>query len=293
MLYIGSHCNVSGKDMLLGAVRDAISYGANSFMFYTGAPQNTIRRSLNEFKKEEAFMLMKEHNIDPSKCLVHAPYIINLANLEKPATFELAKEFLVKEINRVDVLGFKYLVLHPGSHVGGTSSEAIVQVGNALNDILNNDKSDVVILIETMAGKGREIGINFDQIRDIISYIDRKDKIGVCFDTCHLNDAGYDLTDFDGILDEFDNKIGLSYLKAVHINDSMNPIGAHKDRHANFGFGYIGFDTLIKIIYNKRVDNLIMILETPYVNGKPPYKKEIEMIKNKDFIIKDQIELIE
>ena len=245
MLYIGSHCNVSGKDMLLGAVRDAISYGANSFMFYTGAPQNTVRRDISEFKCEEAHALMKEHGILPEKCLVHAPYIINLANLEKPETFELAKEFLVKELKRVDALGFKYVVLHPGSHVGGTAEESIKQVGIALNNILNEDKSDVVVIIETMAGKGREIGINFDQIRDIISYIDNKNKIGVCFDTCHLNDAGYDLTDFDAILDEFDEKVGLSYLKAIHINDSKNSIGAHKDRHENFGYGSLGFDTLI------------------------------------------------
>ena len=283
MLYIGSHVSVGGKDMLLGAVKEALSYNANSFMFYTGAPQNTVRKDITQFKSKEAHELMDLNNIKSDKCLVHAPYIINLANMDKKETFEIANEFLIKEINRVEALGFKYLVLHPGSHVGGSREQGIIQVGNALNKIINDDKSNVVILIETMAGKGREIGINFDEIATIFSLIDRKDKIGVCMDTCHLNDAGYDLTNFDKILDEFDEKIGLSYLKAIHMNDSKNTLGAHKDRHENYGFGTIGFETLQKIMFNPRVDDLIKILETPYINDKAPYKDEIIMIRNNVF----------
>lgn len=283
MLYIGSHVNVAGKDMLLQAVKDTIEYGANTFMFYTGAPQNTFRKDVETFKYKEAHELMKEHNILSEKCLVHAPYIINLANLEKKETFDLAKSFLKVEMERVHRLGFKYLVLHPGSHVGGSKEDALKQVGEALNNIINEDKSDVVILIETMAGKGREIASNFDEVKVLIDYIDHKDRIGVCFDTCHLNDAGYDLTKFDDILDEFDQKVGLKYLKAIHINDSKNERAAHKDRHENYGYGTIGFETLQSIIYNKRTDDLIKILETPYIDGNPPYKKEIAMIRSNVF----------
>ena len=289
MLILGSHVGLAGPDMLLGSVKEAIKYNANTFMFYTGAPQNTLRKAISEFKVKEAKELMKEHNIDINNLIVHAPYIINLANpdLEKG---EFASRFLKTEILRVEEIGCKYLVLHPGSHVGSGASEGLNLIVNRLNNILNELTTNVVILIETMAGKGSEVGINIDEVKFIIDNVNKKEKIGVCLDTCHLNDSGVDLTHFDEYLDEFNSKIGLNYIKCIHINDSKNERGAHKDRHENIGFGYIGFTTLMKFVYDERFVNIPKILETPYIDDPvvekmsyAPYKQEIEMIKQNEF----------
>ena len=286
-LIIGSHVSFNNSTQLLGSTEEAISYGSTTFMFYTGAPQNTRRGAINDELTYEAYKLMKENNIDLSKVIVHAPYIVNLGNLEN---FDFSVSFLQQEVERVATLGIKYMVLHPGASVSYTREEAINSIIKGLNLILDNDY-DVTICLETMAGKGTEIGKTMDEIKTIIDGVKFKNKIGVCLDTCHLSDSGIDMNKFDEYLDLFDKEIGLNYIKCIHINDSKNEIGSHKDRHENIGFGTIGFDTLIKIIYNDRLKNIPKILETPYVtkddNSKeriyPPYKYEIAMIRNKKF----------
>ena len=286
-LIIGSHVSYKNDTQLLGSVKEALSYNANTFMFYTGAPQNTNRGQIEDALTMEAYKLMKENNIDLEKVIVHAPYIVNLANFNN---FDFSVSFLINEVERCHTLGVKYLVLHPGSAVNTTREDAIDNISKGLNLILDNDY-DVTILLETMAGKGNEVGKIFEELKQIIDKVKYQDKIGVCLDTCHLNDAGYNLVDFDKLLDTFDNLVGVNKIKCIHINDSKNDINSHKDRHENIGLGTIGFDNLINIIYNKRLEEVPKILETPYVtkedNSKekiyPPYKYEIEMIRNKEF----------
>lgn len=288
-LIIGSHVSYKQKEGLVGSVNEALSYGANTFMIYTGAPQNTKRMKVDENLVLKAHELMKNNNIDKENVIVHAPYIINLAtpSLEK---FNFAVSFLKEEIKRTKNLGFDKIVLHPGSHVGEFEEKAISNIITGLNEVLK-DNLGVKICLETMAGKGTEVGKTFEEIKKIIDGVIYKENIGVCLDTCHIHDAGYDLNNFDDVLNEFDKIIGLSYLNVIHINDSKNEISAHKDRHENIGFGKIGFDNLISIIYNEKLINIPKILETPYLtkdeNSKekiiPPYKWEIKMIKNKKF----------
>jgi len=280
-LLIGSHVSFA-KEQLLGSVKEALSYGSTTFMFYTGAPQNTFRSTINENNTKEAFKLMEENGIDINTVIVHAPYIINLANNKEEDKYNFSINFLIEEINRCNMFDIKNLVLHPGSHVGLGKEIGLDNIIYALNIVIEKTK-DVRILLETMAGKGTELGTNFDDLKYIIDNIKDKDRIGLCLDTCHLNDSGYVIDDFDKILDEVDSKIGLSYVKCIHINDSKNPRESHKDRHENIGYGTIGFDSLIKIIYNDRLKDVPKILETPYIEDKAPYKEEIEMIRNKSF----------
>ncbi len=280
-LLIGSHVSFA-KDQLLGSVKEALSYGSTTFMFYTGAPQNTFRSKINEENTKEAYELMKENNIDMDKVIVHAPYIINLANNKEEDKYEFSINFLIEEVNRCNMFNVKNMVLHPGSHVGLGPEVGLKNIIDALNKVIDTT-TGVRILLETMAGKGTELGTNFDDLKYIIDNTNNKDRIGLCLDTCHLNDAGYEIGDFDKILDEVDSKIGLSYVKCIHINDSKNPIGAHKDRHENIGYGTIGFDKLIKVIYNDRLTDVPKILETSYIDDKAPYKEEIEMIRAKTF----------
>lgn len=287
-LIIGSHVSFKSGKQLVGSVVEALSYGSNTFMFYTGAPQNTSRSAIDENLTQEAFELMKENGIELGNVIVHAPYIINLAN--DGSSYDFAIKFLKEEIKRVDKLGMKYLVLHPGSHVGLGIDKGLDNIINGLNFVLSED-NDVVVCLETMAGKGSELGISFEQIKKIIDGVKLNNKLMVCLDTCHINDAGYDLNNFDEVLDEFDNVIGLDKLACIHVNDSKNEKGSHKDRHENIGLGTIGFDNLINVIYNKRLDGIPKILETPYIGDTddskerlyPPYKFEIEMIRNKKF----------
>ena len=286
-LIIGSHVGFSANKQLLGSVEEALSYGSNTFMFYTGAPQNTKRNSIKDEYTMEAYNLMKEKNIDLSKVVIHAPYIVNLGNLEN---FDFSVSFLRGELERASLLGIRNVVLHPGASVSYDRRDSIESIIKGLNLILDNDL-DVTICLETMAGKGTEIGINLNELKTIIDGVKFKNKIGVCLDTCHLNDSGIDLTKFDDYIKEFDKEIGLNYIKVIHINDSKNAIGSHKDRHENIGLGTIGFDTLIKIIYDERFKDIPKILETPYVTENdeskekiyPPYKYEISMIRNKQF----------
>ena len=280
-MIIGSPVSFKKDTQLVGSVKEAISYGSTTFMFYTGAPQNTNRQAINDDLTQEAINLMKENNIDINNVIVHAPYIINLASNN-----DFAVTFLKEELKRVEQLGMTKLVLHPGSSVKLSKEEGIKNIIDNLNKV---GKSNVLILLETMAGKGTELGKTFEEIKEIIDGVEY--PLGVCLDTCHINDAGYDLNNFDEILDLFDKKIGLKYLKCIHVNDSKNVINAHKDRHENIGYGTIGFDNLIKIIYHEKLKGIPKILETPYVsmddNSKermyPPYKFEIEMILNKKF----------
>ena len=278
-LIIGSHVSFKKDDQLYGSLLEALSYNSNTFMFYTGAPQNTSRYPINDELTYKALELMKEKNIDIRNIIVHAPYIINLANINN---FDFNIRFLKEEISRVESLFVDKLVLHPGSHVGLGVEDGLKNIIDSLNSVLK-ENTKVTICLETMAGKGTELGRTFEEIKTIIDGIKLKDKIGVCLDTCHLNDAGYDLNNFDSILDEFDKVIGLKYLKVIHINDSKNEIDTHKDRHENIGFGTLGFNTLLNIIYNDKLKEVPKILETPYVGKNAPYKLEIEMIRNKQF----------
>ena len=279
-LVIGSHVSYKNESGLLGSVKEAIGYGANTFMFYTGAPQNTMRGVIRDELTYEAYKLMKENSMRLENVIAHAPYIVNLCNDEK---FDFSVSFLRQEVERCAKLGVTKLVLHPGASVGLEREYAINNIIKGLNLILDNDYN-VVICLETMSGKGTEVGRNFLELKEIIDGINDKSKIGVCMDTCHIHDAGYDISKFDDVLDEFDKVIGLNYLKCVHVNDTKNERGAHKDRHENIGYGYLGFDNILNIIYNERILGIPMILETPYLDREyAPYKQEIEMIRNKKF----------
>ena len=286
-LLIGSHVSFSKNEQLLGSVKEALSYGSTTFMFYTGAPQNTNRSTLSEELIKEADKLMENNNIDKSKVIVHAPYIINLAN--DGANYDFAINFLKEELSRCEKLGISNIVLHPGSHVGLGEEKGLNNIVFALKQVLDKNYS-VNILLETMAGKGSELGKTIDELKYIIDNVN-SDNLGVCLDTCHLNDSGIDINEFDNYISDFDKKIGISKIKCIHVNDSLNGISSHKDRHANIGFGTIGFDALINVIYNPLFENIPKILETPYVTKDdsskdkiyPPYKYEIEMIRKKSF----------
>lgn len=276
-LIIGSHVSFTKETQLIGSLNEALSYKANTFMFYTGAPQNTNRCKIDDELTKSALEKMKDNNIDINNIIIHAPYIINLANKDN---MDFNIKFLQEEIERATSLEINKIVLHPGSHVGKGYEEGIKNIIESLNKI---DFKNVTILLETMAGKGSECGINIDQIKTIIDNIKNKDHIGVCLDTCHLNDSGIEIKEFNKYLEEFDQKIGLNKIGCIHINDSKNVVNSHKDRHANIGLGTIGFDNLINVIYNEKLKNIPKILETPYIEGHAPYKQEIEMIREKKF----------
>lgn len=286
MLKIGSHVSMSGKDMLLGSSKEAVSYGANTFMIYTGAPQNTRRKKIEDLNIEAGRNHMELNGID--EIVVHAPYIINIGNSINPATFELGVSFLRSEIERTEAIGAKQIVLHPGAHVGEGTEAGIKKIIEGLNEVLTEDQQ-VQIALETMAGKGSECGKNFEELAMIIDGVNLSDKLSVCFDTCHTHDAGYNIVeDFDGVLNEFDKIIGIDRIKVLHINDSKNAVGMRKDRHENIGFGHIGFEALSYIVHHPQLDDIPKILETPFVgedkkNKMPPYFFEIEMLKNKTF----------
>lgn len=285
-MLLGSHVSMNGKKMLEGSAEEAHKFGESTFMIYTGAPQNTRRKPIEELNIEKGHEIMKAHGL--SNIVVHAPYIINIANTVKPHVFELGVEFLQSEIERTQALGAQDIVLHPGSHVGEGSDAGIKKIIEGLNEVLTND-NNVRIALETMAGKGSEVGRNFEELARIIDGVNHNDRLSVCFDTCHTHDAGYNVKeDFDGVLNEFDKIIGVDRIKVVHVNDSKNDIGAHKDRHENIGFGYIGFDALNYVVHHDTFKDIPKILETPYVgedkkNKKPPYKLEIEMLKQQKF----------
>lgn len=285
---IGCHVRMFAPNYLLDSVKEALSYGANTFMFYTGAPQNSLRTPVEKLKIDEFKKILNDNHLNIKDIVVHAPYLINLGNCEDLEKFNTSIKMLDNELSRTDKIGCQYLVLHPGNALKSSKSDAILNIAKGINEVLYK-YPNVTLLIETMAGKGSEVGSNFSEIKEIINKINSKNNIGVCLDTCHINDSGYDLNHPNEIINEFDKIIGLNYLKVIHVNDSKNILNSHKDRHANFGFGEIGFDNLINFIYHPLLEDKIFILETPWIsfNGKkdifPPYKFEIEMIKNKIF----------
>lgn len=286
MVLLGSHVSMGGKKMLLGSAEEAASYNAETFMIYTGAPQNTRRKLVEDMNIPQGTAFMVKNNL--SKMVVHAPYIINFGNTIKPENFAFAIEFLRAEIVRAEALGARQITMHPGAHVGAGSEAGIAQIIKGLNEVLHKDQL-AQIALETMAGKGTEIGRDFEELAKIIEGVSLNDKLSVTMDTCHINDAGYNVKeDFDGVLEEFDKIIGLERLKVVHVNDSKNPQGSHKDRHANIGFGTIGFDALNKVVHHPQLTDLPKILETPYVgedkkDKKAPYGYEIKMLKEQTF----------
>jgi deoxyribonuclease IV len=277
-MIIGSHVQMKADQYLEGAVKEALSYDANALMLYTGAPQNTRRVDIEKMHIKEAHELLKQNDIPLDRIIVHAPYIINPANSVKPEVGELAVRFLQQEAQRTHSIGAKYMILHPGSYTTSDLDNGIFTCIEHLNETIIPD--DVVICLETMAGKGSEIGYTFEQLENILSHLKQSTNYGVCLDTCHISDAGYDISDFDSVLDEFDHIIGLEHLHVIHLNDSKNVRGARKDRHENIGKGAIGFDALYSIAHNPRVTDIPKILETPYIDGNPPYKQEIEMLRN-------------
>lgn len=282
-IYLGSHVPLKSPSFFEGSALFASSLGANTFMFYTGAPQNSFRLPLEEMKIQEGKEVMKRLGIDNSKIVVHAPYIINLANPIDETKREFGIAFLKEEIKRTAAFGAKWLVLHPGSSMGKEHPEGIMVLRDSLNKVLQDDENDVTICLETMAGKGSEIGVSFEEMALIIEGIEKKDRIGITMDTCHMNDAGYDISNVKITLDEFDRKVGIDKLKVVHLNDSLNIRGSHKDRHANIGLGTIGFDSLYAWVHEERLKGLPIILETPYIKDIPPYKKEIEMLLSGEY----------
>ena len=295
---IGCHVGNSGPLMLAGSIKEALSYDANCFMVYLGPPQNTIRKPIESMNATLMAEIAKENNINLDDVIIHAPYIVNLARKD-PEKFEFAVRFIATEVSGVHNIGCKYLVLHPGSAVDSERTDALNQVARGINEIIKlTPDARTVIAIETMAGKGNEVGRTFEEIKYIIDQVENKSRVGVCLDTCHVNDGGYDLVNnYENVIKEFDEVIGLEYLKVIHVNDSKNPLASHKDRHENIGFGVLGFETVMKIFNDERFINIPKILETPYVasidnkNNYPPYKYEISMIKNGVFDpnLKDKI----
>lgn len=285
-MLIGSHVSMSGKEMLLGSAKEAYSYGANVMMVYTGAPQNTRRKPIEELNAEIGKKFMAENGI--KKVVVHAPYIINLANTTKEGYIDFAIDFLKEELRRAEAVGATQVVLHPGSHVGAGVDVGLNQIIYGLNQVITKDQT-VQIALETMAGKGTELARTFEELARIIDGVTYNEHLSVTFDTCHVHDAGYDIkNDLSGVLTQFDKTVGLDRIKVLHINDSKNPVGAHKDRHENFGFGEIGFDALMNVIQVPEFKNLPKILETPWIKVEDkvqiaPYKKEIEMIRSGKF----------
>lgn len=277
-MILGCHVQMKAPLYVEGSVREALSCGANALMIYTGAPQNTRRTDTEKLRIPEARKLMAENNIPMEHMIVHAPYIINPANSVKPEVSELAVQFLDSEAKRTKEIGARYMVLHPGSFTTTDPDTGIRTAIAHLNEVVIPD--DVTVCLETMAGKGSEIGYTFEQLAEILSGLKQPERYGICLDTCHINDAGYDVSDFDKVLDEFDHVIGLDRLHVIHLNDSRNVRGARKDRHANIGQGTIGFETLERIAMNPRTADIPKILETPYINKKSPYRIEIEMLRS-------------
>lgn len=284
MLKIGSHVSMSGKNMFLNSVREAAGYEANTFMLYTGAPQNTRRKPVEELNIDAGWEAMHQYGME--EFVVHAPYIINLANTVKPETFQLAVDFLTLEVQRTAAMKSQILILHPGAHVGAGVEAGTAQIIKGLNEVLV-ESDGCYIALETMAGKGSEIGRTFEELAAIYDGVCHPERLRVCFDTCHTHDAGYDIiNDFDGVIEQFDRILGKDQIAVFHINDSKNPCGAHKDRHANIGQGEIGFDALHAIVHHPDFENIPKILETPYLvdpeNPKktyPPYKEEIALLR--------------
>ncbi|MDC4184453.1 deoxyribonuclease IV [Mycoplasma bradburyae] len=288
--YLGCFVGAKRPDFMLEMVKTVVDYNATTFMFYSGPPQSFKRVPTTEFKLDLAKEYLKNNNLGDldDNYVVHAPYLINLANgdeVKRKRSFE----FFVSELHRTYELGAKYFVLHPGSALNvDNKTQALDHLVNELNKAIAQT-TKTIICLETMADKGQQICSKFEDLKYVIDRIDDKSRIGVCFDTCHVHDAGYDLSDTQGIINQFDQVIGLEYLHVIHLNDSKNPKGSKKDRHANIGYGLIGFDNLINFIYHEKIKDKVIILETPWIDDPikgeiPLYKEEIQMINDKKFI---------
>lgn len=282
-IYLGSHVSMRGPSYYLGSVEEAIKDGATTLMLYTGAPQNSVRTPLEKLKIEEAITLAKENNFDLSKFVCHAPYLINLANTLNASIHNMSKEMLANELIRTHAMGIKILVLHPGSHVKAGAEVGLDALILGLDDVLENDHTDVTIALETMPGGGSQVGGTFEEIKQIIERSKFPHRLGVCLDTCHLYSAGIDVKNVDQTLDLIEASFGLDRVKCIHLNDSQFPMHSHKDRHANLGQGVLGFETLYNWVHHPRLSGVPFILETPYINEKSPYKAEIEMLLSGEY----------
>ncbi|MEK3713253.1 deoxyribonuclease IV [Paenibacillus sp. FSL R7-0333] len=282
MLKIGSHVSCADKG-LLSAANEANEYGSTSFMIYTGAPQNTRRKPIESMFPEEGKQKMRENGV--GEIVVHAPYIINLGSY-KENTYQLAVDFLQEEIRRTHALEVKHIVLHPGAFTDKDADYGIQRIADGLNEVLGGtNETDVHIALETMAGKGTEIGRTFEELASIIDKVEFNQRLSICLDTCHIHDAGYDIVnDLDGVLKKFDDTIGLERLGVIHLNDSKNPRGAGKDRHTPIGSGYIGFETINNVVQHEALAGLPFILETPWIGKdakklRPMYEVEIALLR--------------
>ncbi len=278
-MIIGSHVKMNAPSYVLGSVQEALSYEANALMLYTGAPQNSKRIDVSKLKIVEAQSLLKESGIALENVIVHAPYLINLANSVKEEVIDISKKMLVNEVSRTRAIGAKYMVLHPGSYTTTDLETGMNAIVEHIHEVENELDDSITICLETMAGKGTEVGKTFEELATLLDKI-HSNHFGVCLDTCHIHDAGYDLNNFDSVLEEFDHLIGLNHLHVIHLNDSKNERGSHSDRHANIGEGKIGLENLRYIASNEKLSKIPKILETPYIDGKAPYKEEIKLIRN-------------
>lgn len=273
MLTIGCHLSASKGFKNMGET--ALSIGANTFAFFTRNPRGGAAKAIDEADAQALIELMKEHNF--GKLVAHAPYTVNPCS-ENEKTREFAHTVLADDMKRMEYIPGNYYNFHPGSHVGQGAEKGIELISEMLNDIITPEQNTIVLL-ETMAGKGSEVGRNFEEIKAIIDNMKYPEKVGVCMDSCHVSDGGYDIAgDLEGVLAEFDRVIGLDKLKAMHLNDSMNPLGAHKDRHAKIGEGHLGTQAFVNIINHPQLKDLPFILETP--NELPGYAKEIELLRS-------------
>ena len=281
---LGCHVGNSGSEMLVGSVNEALSYNANCFMLYLGAPQNTVRKPMSEFRIPEYLQILEQNNIDPADVIIHGPYILNFAQPD-PTKRDFAVEFMSEEVKRASQMKAKYVVFHPGAHMNQGWEGGCNLIALSIRRVLDNTKDlDVTLLLETMAGKGSECGCTFEQVRFILDKVNNP-RLKVCLDTCHIFDGGYDIVnDYEGVMAKLDQVIGIDNIKCIHCNDSKNTLESHKDRHENIGFGNIGFDTLLKVCSDARFQGIPKILETPYVDKVyPPFKYEIAMLRSGKF----------
>lgn len=273
MLNIGCHLSAAGGFTAMG--KDAIAIGANTFAFFTRNPRGGKSKAIDEKDIKGLLEIMEGNGF--AKLVAHAPYTLNpCSSTEKVREF--AKIAMTEDLQKMEYLPGNYYNFHPGSHTGQGTEKGIELITKLLNEVLTEDMNTVVLL-ESMAGKGSEIGGTFEELAEIIRRVELKDKIGVCLDSCHISDGGYDIkANLDGVIEEFDKIVGLKYLKAMHLNDSLNPLGAHKDRHAKIGEGYLGTETFEKIINHEKLKDLPFILETP--NELEGYAAEIATLRS-------------
>ena len=272
MLHIG--CHLSSSKGFLSMGRQALELGADTFQFFTRNPRGSRAKELDSADAAALMALMAEHRFAP--IIAHAPYTLNLCGAEEKNR-AFARDTMADDLRRLEHLPGQYYNFHPGSHVGQGTEAGVTFIAQGLNDSLRPDQTTTVLL-ETMAGKGSEVGGRFEELREILDRVELSDKMGVCLDTCHVSDAGYDITgDLDGVLTEFDRCIGLERLKAVHLNDSTNPTGARKDRPERIGHGCIGLEALARVVRHPALRDLPFCLETP--NELPGYGEEIALMR--------------